>query len=320
MLTNGVLFRSLFENLINGCAHCSCIYNADGTLEDYYHVLVNKAFGEITGLDALGKYISELMPDLHTTNPELFEIYGRVSKGGMPETFESYVPQGDIWFNISVYCVEVGTFTVVFSNINAQKNEQKILADARKQIESAYEETLNGLVWALRMRDLSTEEHSKRVIELSGRLARKVGVPEDEVKNIERGALLHDIGKLLVRDDVLLKPGKLNEEETELMRQHVTLAYKLLKPIEFISQTVIDIPHYHHERWDGKGYPDKLKGLDIPLGARIFSPVDVFDALTSERPYRAAFSEDFTLQYIENVAGELFDPTVAKAFVKMMRE
>ena len=317
-MTNGYLFRSLFENMLNGCGHCEAIYDLDGNLVDYLHVLANKAYINIVGIDPTGRKVSEIFPGLRETNPDVFKIYGRVSKRGNPETFETYVPQLDQWFSISVFCLEYGTFTALFSDISIQKRENENIVVMIRKIEQAYEETINGFLWALRLRDHSSAEHSERVVSMTEKLAQRLNVPKEEITQMKRGALLHDIGKLLIRDNILNKTDVLNDEERESMRRHTYLAHKLLEPIAFISPIAHDIPHHHHERWDGKGYPDGLKGTDIMLGSRIFAVSDNWDALTSSRPYREAWSEQFTLQYIQNQAGILFDPTVVKEFVNMM--
>jgi len=317
-LNNGFLFRSLFQNMLNGCGHCEAIYGHNGEMVDYTHLIVNKAWINIIGMDATGRKVSEMFPNLRETNPEVFERYDRVSRGGEPEIFETYVPQLGQWFSIAAFCLEQGTFTALFSDITSQKQEVMTLIEMKKKIESAYEETIHGFLWALRIRDHSSAEHSHRVVEMTERLARRLNISEDDIYQIKRGALLHDIGKLLVHDYILNKPGILTDEERESMRRHTYLAHKLLEPIEFIGPQANDIPWHHHERWDGTGYPDGLKGLDISIGSRIFAIVDNWDALTSDRPYRGAWSDSFTLQYIQNQSGILFDPTMVKEFVNML--
>ena len=317
-LTNGFLFRSLFERMLNGCGHCEAIYDHNDELVDYLHVIANTAYINIVGINPVGRKVSEMFPNLRETNPEVFKIYGRVSRGGEAEVFETYIPQLDQWFAISTFCLEVGTFTALFSDITLQKKENENIVAMSKKIETAYEETIEGFLWALRMRDSSSEEHSRRVVEMTEKLARRLGVSEDDIVQMKRGALLHDIGKLLVHDYILNKPGILTDEERESMRRHTYLAHKLLEPIEFIGPQANDIPWHHHERWDGTGYPDGLKGLDISIGSRIFAIVDNWDALTSDRPYRGAWSDSFTLQYIQNQSGILFDPTMVKEFVNML--
>ena len=185
-----------------------------------------------------------------------------------------------------------------------------------RELEEAYQATLEGWVDALDMRDKETEGHTQRVTILTERLARSMGVEGDELIQITRGALLHDIGKMAISDSILLKPGPLTEEERELMKQHPVHAHKMLNRIEFL-RPAIDIPHYHHEKWDGTGYPAGLKGEDIPLAARIFPVVDVWDALTSNRPYRKGVPHDEVKARIKADAGTHFDPSVVDAFLQM---
>jgi putative nucleotidyltransferase with HDIG domain len=149
------------------------------------------------------------------------------------------------------------------------------------------------------------------VTELTVQLGRHFGLSEEELVQVRRGALLHDIGKMGVPDGILLKPGPLTDEEWVIMRKHTTFAYEMLSPIHYLH-AAIDIPYCHHEKWDGKGYPRGLRGEQIPLAARIFAVVDVWDALTSDRVYRAAWPKEKVLEYIRSLAGTHFDPQVAK--------
>jgi putative nucleotidyltransferase with HDIG domain len=180
----------------------------------------------------------------------------------------------------------------------------------------AYDTTLEGWSRALDLRDKETEGHTKRVTELTIKLARRMGVSEAELVHMRRGALLHDIGKMGIPDDILLKPGPLSDEEWVIMRRHPVYAYDLLSPIAFL-RPALDIPHYHHEKWDGTGYPHSLKGEQIPFAARIFAIVDVWDALCSDRPYRAARPVAKVREHILSLSGSHFDPWVVEAFVEM---
>jgi PAS domain S-box-containing protein len=183
------------------------------------------------------------------------------------------------------------------------------------ELSLAYEATLEGWARALELRDFETKGHSQRVTELTLKLARALGVEDQELTHIYRGALLHDIGKIAIPDSILLKPGRLTPEERVIMRQHPFYAYELLSPITYLGPA-LDIPFCHHERWDGRGYPRGLKGEDIPLAARIFAVVDVWDALGSDRPYRRAWSPDKIRAYLHEQAGLQFDPQVVEVFVE----
>jgi HD-GYP domain-containing protein (c-di-GMP phosphodiesterase class II) len=180
-----------------------------------------------------------------------------------------------------------------------------------------YERTLLGWAKALELRDEETEGHTQRVTQLTVNLAEKLGYDDNEIIDIRRGALLHDIGKVGVPDAILNKPGPLNPQEWVVMKQHPSFARDMLEPIVFLN-TALHIPYGHHERWDGSGYPRGLKGTRIPREARLFAVVDVWDALTSDRPYRKAWSGERAAAYLKENAGKLFDPQVTTVFVEMM--
>lgn len=181
----------------------------------------------------------------------------------------------------------------------------------------AYDQTIEGWARALDLRDRKTEGHSRRVTDLTVQLALAMGYRSGDLVHIRRGALLHDIGKMGVPDYILQKPGPLTPEEWEVMKNHTTLGYQLLRPIEFL-RPALDIPYCHHERWDGSGYPRGLKGEEIPIAARMFAVVDVFDALSSDRPYRKAWPREQVLEHIRHSASTHFDPAVVEAFTKML--
>ncbi|MBU0651566.1 MAG: HD domain-containing protein, partial [Proteobacteria bacterium] len=183
----------------------------------------------------------------------------------------------------------------------------------------AYDSTLEGWSNALDLRDRETEGHSQRVTEMTLRMARQMGMRDSELAHVRRGALLHDIGKMGIPDGILLKPGPLDDEEWEIMRKHPVYAYELLYPITYLRPAV-DIPYSHHEKWDGTGYPRGLKGVHIPLAARIFAIVDVWDALRSDRPYRPAWPEEKTREHIREQTGKQFDPKVVEVFLELLNE
>lgn len=184
---------------------------------------------------------------------------------------------------------------------------------------NAYETTLKGWVDALDLRDRETEGHTERVTELSLKLARKMGMEGRDLVNFQRGALLHDIGKVAISDTILNKPGALSEEEWAIMHRHPAIAFELLSKSNYLIPA-LDIPYCHHEKWDGSGYPRGLKGEQIPLSARIFTIVDVWDALTSDRPYRKAWSHEKALAHIQEQSGTHFDPQVVEKFLALIKE
>jgi len=195
--------------------------------------------------------------------------------------------------------------------------ERAKLREANAQLLNAYEATIEGLSHALDLRDRETEGHSRRVTELTVQLAKAMGISEGEITHYRRGALLHDMGKIGVPDSILHKPDTLTEEEWVIMRKHPRLAYDMLYPIEYL-RPALDIPFSHHEKWDGSGYPRGLKGEGIPMSARLFAIADVWDALTSDRPYRAAWSEEEALAYIREQADKHFDPKVVELFFNVI--
>jgi putative nucleotidyltransferase with HDIG domain len=317
-MNNGQLHTALFKNMVAGFCHCAAVYDERGELVDWIYLVVNDSFAEQTGMrDVVGKKVSELLPSIQQENANLFARYGAVSRGGNPDKFESYLPALERWLQLSVYSVERGTFSVVFNNITATKRLAATLKDASDRIERAYEETLMGLVRALRFRHIETEQHTQHVTDLFLNIARTFGIFGQELEYYRRGAMLHDIGQMFVSDYILGKEGALNAEETQLMRQHTTLAWDFLLPLSFISPPILDIPYHHHERWDGSGYPLGLLGEQTPISARIFAVADVYDAMTHDRSHRRAFSRDFVLKYICNQASTLFDPLCVDAFVTL---
>jgi len=211
--------------------------------------------------------------------------------------------------------------TLVGQAAIAVDNAQLFAELERKNLELrlAYDETIEGWARALDLRDKETEGHSRRVTEMTVALCQRLGTSSEQLVHVRRGALLHDIGKMGIRDAVLLKPGKLTDEEWVAMKQHPRHAVDLLSPIKFL-RPALDIPEYHHEKWDGSGYPLGLKAEAIPLTARAFAVVDVYDALTSDRPYRQAWSRERVLEHIQDSADTHFDPQIVKVFFQLVEQ
>ncbi len=182
-----------------------------------------------------------------------------------------------------------------------------------------YDVTIDGLAHVLELRDAETKGHSRRVTDLSLRLAEAAGCSAEECMHIRRGALLHDIGKMAIPDNILLKSGPLTDEEQAIMRQHPTYAYRWLSRIPFLQKS-LDIPYCHHEKWDGTGYPRGLQGEQIPLAARIFAVVDVWDTLCSDTPYRQAWPVQAARTYIQEQAGIHFDPRIVHIFLTKIQD
>jgi|LFRM01.1.fsa_nt_gb HD-GYP domain-containing protein (c-di-GMP phosphodiesterase class II)/DNA-binding LacI/PurR family transcriptional regulator len=193
------------------------------------------------------------------------------------------------------------------------------LKRANTCLRESYNTTIEGWSRALDLRDHETEGHCIRVAQMSVRLGRKLGLDEHDIENLYRGALLHDIGKVGIPDSILLKPGPLTHEERTIMNKHPKYAHDLLAPIEFLLPA-LSVPWCHHEKWDGTGYPQGLKGKDIPLFARIFAVIDVWDALSSERPYRGPWEREKVVAYLRAESGTHFDPDVVNAFLEFLPE
>ena len=206
-----------------------------------------------------------------------------------------------------------GQAAIAIDNATLFDNVQR----SNLELALAYDATIEGWSHALDLRDKETEGHTQRVTDMTVRLARTFDLSEAELVQVRWGALLHDIGKMGVPDEILLKPGPLTDEEWVIMKKHPVLAYEMLSPIQYL-RSALDIPYHHHEKWDGTGYPLGLKGEQIPLAARIFAVVDVWDALCSDRPYRPAWPVEKVREHIRAGAGTHFDPQVLDAFLKIV--
>ncbi len=209
--------------------------------------------------------------------------------------------------------VLAGQAAIAIDNALLFENLQK----SNLRLSQAYESTIEGWALALELKDAETEGHSRRVVDMTLKLAQVQGYHGEMLMHIRRGALLHDIGKMKIPDAILLKPGPLDDEEWKIMRQHPVYAFEMLSKIEYL-RPALAIPHYHHEKWDGSGYPQGLSGIDIPLEARIFAVVDVWDALRSDRPYRKAWPQEKVIAYIKEQSGIHFDPQVVDQFLIML--
>jgi hypothetical protein len=234
-----------------------------------------------------------------------------LTKGQLQGVIELYtrrplVPDAE-WFEFLETFADQGAIAVESAQLFRSLERSNV------ELQLAYDRTIEGWAYALDLKDEETAGHSKRVTRMTVRVAQRVGMDARDIVHVQRGALLHDIGKMGVPDSILLKRGPLTPEERKEIEQHPVYAFELLSPIEFL-RPALDIPYCHHEKWDGSGYPRGLVGEQIPLAARIFAIVDVFDALTSDRPYRAAWDRARTLAYIQEQSGSHFDPELVKAF------
>ncbi len=202
-------------------------------------------------------------------------------------------------------------------DISERKKAEKELQDAHENLQEAYQRTIEGWVRALDLRDQETEGHTQRVTELTIIVAETLGFSEEELTHIRRGALLHDMGKMAIPDNILQKRGPLDETEWIKMRLHPIYAYEMLSPISYLHPA-LDIPYCHHERWDGSGYPRGLKGEEIPLVARLFAIIDVWDALRSDRPYRKSMPREEVISYLREKSGTLFESRLVDVFLAVV--
>ena len=327
------------ELMMKGLDATSCgVTIADLRLPDEPLIYVNPAFERITGYDAqevLGKncrflqgqgprqlHVSELRSAIGKRK-DCTVVLQNYRKDGTPFWNELFVsPVADRFGDVTHF---IGVQTDVTRRVESElalqtANEllEQRVAERTAELLATYDATLEGWGKALEIRDQETEGHSQRVTAMALRLATAMGVSDDELIHIRHGALLHDIGKIGIPDSILLKPGKLTDEERETMQRHPAIAFEWLRSIQYL-QDALSIPYSHHEKWDGSGYPLGLVGEQIPLAARIFAVVDVWDALRSDRPYRKGWPELEVIEYIEHEAGSHFDPAVVKACVSLLR-
>jgi len=269
----------------------------------------------VPDLRADGRHGAIVGPDLQAGFVSYWAV-PMLTKGQLQGVIELYtraplVPDAE-WFEFLETFADQGAIAVESAQLFRSLERSNI------ELQLAYDRTIEGWAYALDLKDEETAGHSKRVTRLTVRMAQRIGLDARDIVHIQRGALLHDIGKMGIPDSILLKRGPLMPEERAEIERHPVYSYELLSPIEFL-RPAIDIPYCHHEKWDGSGYPRGLAGEQIPIAARIFAIVDVFDALTSERPYRAAWDRERTLAHIVEQSGSHFDPDLVDAFMEMIR-
>ena len=206
--------------------------------------------------------------------------------------------------------------TTVTLCLTAIRQRRRLEDERRAALQRDHDHTLSGWSQMVELQDRETHGHARRVTEMTLRLARACGLREPELEYVYQGAMLHDIGKMAIPDEILFKDTLLTDEEWEVMRTHPRVAYDMLSSISFLEKALV-IPAYHHECWDGGGYPFGLRGDDIPLPARVFAVVDAWDALLSDRPYRKAWTKEGALQYIKDQAGRRFDPEIVERFLAL---
>jgi HD-GYP domain-containing protein (c-di-GMP phosphodiesterase class II) len=289
-------WRSKKMRIGEGLAGKTALERRPLCIDDLQSELNDPAFASSTGISSFVTYCSVPL----------------IAKGQLKGVLEGFhrqpIQRDDDWANYLDALANQAAIAI--DNISMFDELQR----SNAELSLAYDATLEGWSKALELRDRETEGHTQRVTQMTLRLGRAVGMTPSELISVYRGALLHDIGKMGIPDQILLKAGPLDAEEWDVMRQHPLLAYQLLSTIPSL-RPALDIPYCHHEKWDGSGYPRGLKGDQIPLPARIFAVVDVWDALTTDRPYRAAWSAERAIEYIREQSGSHFDSQVVEVFL-----
>jgi PAS domain S-box-containing protein/putative nucleotidyltransferase with HDIG domain len=309
-------FRALIENAAEGVA----VLDAQGNFRYLTHQeqsLTGYTFNETIGQSAFRFIHPDDLPDLAAAFQEGAQTPGSII------TREYRLQRKDgTWHHYEVtghnllHDPHVAGVVINYRDITERKQAEAEVQRYASELAQAYDNTLVGWARALELRDELTEGHTRRVTELTLQLARVMGLPESDLVHIRRGAILHDIGKMAIPDSILLKRGALTPEEQVIMFQHPQHAYDMLYSIEFL-RPALDIPFCHHEKWDGSGYPRGLRGAQIPLAARIFSVADVWDAVTSDRPYRPAWPHEVARQYLAEQSGTHFDPKIVEIFLSL---
>lgn len=314
--------RNLFVEALSGLGYrCEVAKNGLECLGKYYEssdydiVLLDVQMPELGGIETLKK-LKSYAPDLSiimvSASRDIENVRDALKEGAYDYIFKP--------FNINdvqaVIRRAVERANLIKQNKDYQQNLEKKVEDQTNELVKLYSGTLQAMILALDLRESETGYHSYRVTEYALTLGRSLELSESDLSILAKGALLHDIGKIGVPDSILLKPGKLTDEEWDVMRKHAELGYMMLKKIEFLEESA-SIVYSHHEHFDGRGYPNGISGTDIPIGARIFSVIDAFDAMTSNRPYRGKLSYDEAVRRIKEASGTQFDPEVVKAFLKV---
>ena len=271
----------------------------------------------------IGRQFYEIfLPQYQETAVSLMELFCFTRQNTQPleaEILNAANVSVPVYFWFAGECTSHRSYSFLYiRDISHWKKAQKELAQVNFDLADAYRDTLEGWGRALELRDHETEGHTKRVTDWTIRLAMAMNMSIENLTNIRYGAMLHDIGKMGIPDSILLKPGPLDEDEWKIMRMHPIYARDMLSQINFLK-SAITIPYFHHEKWDGTGYPTGLKGKGIPIEARIFSVVDVWFAWLSVRPYRTGWPKEKVIQYIRDNEGIYFDPEIAEIFIDLQK-
>jgi HD-GYP domain-containing protein (c-di-GMP phosphodiesterase class II) len=313
------------DTVIENMADLVIVLDAQDRIVDINPVALNAI--EKKAAQVVGKFAA----DVYAEWPELLRDFTKPSNKIIKTTFHAYGKTYHHEVKATIlhdrnrrYIGRVFVSRDITLHVELQKNLERLNEELERRVrertealEEAYDTTLEGWAKALELRDKETEGHSWRVTEMTIKLALALDVPYDEFDHIRRGAILHDIGKMAIPDEILRKTGPLNEAERDIVLQHPAIAHQLLARIPFLKKA-LDIPYCHHEKWDGSGYPRGLRGEEIPLAARIFAVADVWDAIQSERPYKKAWSREEAIAYLREQAGSHFDPAVMEVFLSLV--
>jgi len=303
------LYRSLFENMLNGFAYCKMLFDHSKPY-DFEYLMANSAFETQTGLkNVVGKKVSEVIPGIQKLDQNLLDIYGRVALTGIPETIEIYVKSLGMWFSISVYSPQKEYFVAVFDVITERKKAETEIKENLSKLKRTFDQTITTLGNIIEVKDPYTSGHQKKVAAISIAIARNLGLSKETVEAVRTASLIHDIGKISIPQSILSKPSKLTDIERAMIETHPATGYDIVKEIDF-PQAVTEMILQHHERINGSGYPGGLKGDGIMLEAKIIAVADVFEAMTSHRPYRAALSLEVSMDELIKNKGTLYDPDV----------
>lgn len=314
--------RSLFVEALQDLGYkCDVARNGLECLEKFYRmndydvVLLDVQMPGLNGIETLKK-LKVHSPDLSiimvSASRDIENVRAALKEGAYDYIFKPF----NVMDVDTVIKRALERAYLIKANKDYQRNLEKRVEEQTQELVELYSGTLEAMILALDLREHETGYHSYRVTEYAINLGKHMKLSDEELSIIAKGALLHDIGKIGVPDNILLKPDKLTDEEWELMRKHAQFGYDLLKKIDFLEESA-KIVHTHHERYDGQGYPTGLSGDEIPLGSRVFSVVDALDAMTSRRTYRKALPFEDAVQIIAEASGSQFDPAVVGVFVKI---
>jgi len=317
-----VIRRFLHQRLSSEGYQCQEASSADQALDE---LKSNPTELVILDIKMPGKSGMELLPELKVRYPDTAVIMATAIADTstaiqcMKEGAYDYITKP---FNLDEVVLSVGKALekrrLELENRDYQQHLEQQVEEQAKKIRASFLNAITALAYALEAKDIYTSGHSQRVTEISVAIARELGMPQDSIDKIRLAGLVHDIGKIGIRESVLNKPASLTDEESKHIKSHCEAGERILTPI-VEDEEILKAVRHHHERYDGMGYPDGLRGEQIPLGARILAVADTFDAMTSERPYRAAMSDEAACAEIERCKGTQFDPEVADAFLRIRK-